>query len=146
MVKKAKKKSGWVLQATVFSALRRSFRTYPPYKETLEASKEEYYINSKKGTKMRRVRFVCNSCGNKYSRKGVAIDHIQPVIDLAGVARQPDGEVDFNVYIKRLFCPKSNLQTICKKCHTEKSAAEGKLRAKLRKPTSKKQTAKRKTK
>jgi 5-methylcytosine-specific restriction endonuclease McrA len=144
MVKKAKKKREWVLQAAVFSALRRIFRTYPPYREVLDEAKEEYYVNSKKGTKMRRVRFACNHCGNKYARKGIAIDHITPVVDLSGLAKQPDGEVDFNVYIKRLFCPKSNLQSLCKKCHAVKSASEGKVRAKLRKPTT--QKPKRKTK
>lgn len=146
MVKKAKKKRVWVLQAAVFSALRRIFRTYPPYRETLDEAKEEYFVASKKGTKMRRVRFACNKCGKKYARKGVSIDHDSPVIQVTGSPRQPNGEIDYNVYIDRLFCTKDNLNCLCNKCHKEKSAIEVKQRAKFRKPTTAKKTTKRKPK
>jgi hypothetical protein len=127
MAKKAKKRV-WVLQAMVFSALRRAFRTYPPYKETLDDAKEEYYIDSKKGKKLRRVRFRCNKCGKKYARTNVAVDHRIPVVDFTGVAKQEDGETDFNIYIKRLYCARGNLQILCLPCHKEKTKDEGKQR------------------
>lgn len=136
MAKKAKKKRVWVLQAMVFSALRRAFRTYPPYKETLDEGKEEYYVDSKKGKKLRRVRFKCEKCNKKYARANIAIDHIVPVIDVAGVAKRPNGQPDFNEYIDRLYCAKSNLQRLCLTCHKAKSKEENKQRLTIKKNNS----------
>jgi 5-methylcytosine-specific restriction endonuclease McrA len=128
MAKKAKKKRVWVLQAMVFSVLRRAFRMYPPYKETLDDAKEEYYVDSKKGKKMRRVRFKCAKCSKKYARTNIAVDHIIPVVDFTGVAKQEDDTPDFNIYIKRLYCARKNLQILCLPCHKAKTKDEGKQR------------------
>lgn len=121
-------KRRWVLQAAVFSALRRIFRTYPPYSNVRNRAKEEFYIKSKKGKSLRRVRFKCEMCGKKYSSKNVAVDHIEPVIGISGLKRQPNGDPDFNVYIARLFCSEENLQLLCSPCHANKSKNENKQR------------------
>jgi hypothetical protein len=133
MAKKAKKKE-WVLQAAIFSMLRRGFRTFPPYKETLDEAKEVYFIKSKKGKQLRRVRFRCTTCKQKFARANIVVDHVEPVISVTGVAQQLNGQPDFNKYIDRLYCAKSNLQAICKTCHTAKSNAENKLRREAKKP------------
>lgn len=127
------KKRKWVLQAAVFSALRRIFRTYPPYNEVRNRAKEVYYVKSKKGKDLKRVRFKCESCGGKYAAKNVAIDHVESVVPVTGLPTQTNGDPDFNVYIKRLFCGIDNLQLLCKKCHADKSKNENKQRKKKRK-------------
>jgi 5-methylcytosine-specific restriction endonuclease McrA len=133
MPRKAKKKRTWNLQAAVYSALRRIFRTYPAYQDCRNRVKEEYFIKSKKGKPMRRVRFVCELCGTKVTNKKICCDHIEPVIPIEGLKKQANGLPDFNQYIDRLFCGPENLQVICEKCHKSKSAEESKARKKGKK-------------
>jgi len=57
-----------------------------------------------------------------FPRKLVSADHVYPVIDPAR------GFVDWNEYIKRLFCPESGFQIICKECHDDKTKRERKVR------------------
>jgi 5-methylcytosine-specific restriction endonuclease McrA len=122
-VKKAKKQ--FVLQAMLLSALRRCFRKYPPYTETLKNAKKEYYIKSRKSDKkLRRVHFKCACCGEYFSSKDIRVDHIEPVVDIKV------GFVDFNTYIERLFCDATNLQAICKNDHDIKTKIENKQRRK----------------
>jgi len=121
-----KKKKTWSVEAAVFSALRRKFKTYPPYKETRDAAKVEYFVKSKHGKDMRRVHFQCAHCQQYFKDKDIAVDHIDPV-------NEPEvGFVDFDTYVQRLFCPLENLQILCKSCHKKKSAEETKTRAKAR--------------
>jgi 5-methylcytosine-specific restriction endonuclease McrA len=106
-----------------------------------ERAKEVYYIKSKKGKDLKRVRFKCEECSKKFSAKNVAVDHIEPVIEIGGVPVRSNGLPDFNVYIDRLFCGIENLQLLCKPCHKKKTAAEAKQRATKRsktKPTKRK--------
>lgn len=114
------------MEAAVFSALRRKFKAYPPYKEVRDAAKSEYFTKSKHGKDLRRVHYQCAHCKEFFKDKDIAVDHIEPVND-------PEvGFVDFNTYVERLFCPVENLQVLCKSCHKKKSAEETKRRAKAR--------------
>lgn len=117
----------WNLEAAVYSALRRAHRNSPEYHEVLKLAKSEYFIQSKKGKPMRRVHFACAQCGKKYSRKGVAIDHVQPVVPVTG-------KTNFDDYVKRLFCGVKGLQVLCKdECHRLKSKHENAQRRALKK-------------
>lgn len=116
-----KSKRVWVRDAAIYSALRRAHRNSPEYQETLKAAKEEYFILSKKGKKLRRVHFRCAKCGNKGSRKVVAVDHRESVVPVTG-------KTDLNTYADRLFCGIKGLDILCKECHDSKSKAENKLR------------------
>lgn len=111
----------------MYSALRRAHRNSPEYRDTLKAAKYEYFIDSKKGKKLRRVHFQCAQCKERYSRKQVFVDHISPVID------PNTGKVDFNTYISRLFCGKLGLQILHKTCHDVKTKIENALRRKIKK-------------
>jgi len=124
--KKSKKPYVWVERAKVISALRRVFRTYPPYKEVLNRCKSEWFADCKNGNKRRRVSFKCETCNKVVPRKGFAVDHTDPVIALTGF-------VDYNTFIARLFCPIANLSGMCKTCHDRKSKDEASDRAKHRK-------------
>jgi 5-methylcytosine-specific restriction endonuclease McrA len=104
----------FVLRAFVLNALRRASYRYPPRYETMKEARIE------------RGWYQCAKCLKPARRKEVQIDHIKPVLDPA------TGFVDYNTYIERLFCEKSNLQLLCKPCHKEKSTAENRNRRKKR--------------
>jgi hypothetical protein len=120
--KTEKKKTQFVLQASVISALRRIFRRYPAYQEIKNEKKQEYFVSSKCGKQMRRVGYYCETCKKLTPNKECAVDHILPVVDVIS------GFIDYNTYIKRLFCDKNNLQLLCKNCHEIKSKYENKVR------------------
>jgi 5-methylcytosine-specific restriction endonuclease McrA len=62
--------------------------------------------------------YKCAGCAGLSKVKGMHIDHISPVVD------PKVGFVGWDVYIARLFCPASNLQLLCKPCHTIKTEKE----------------------
>lgn len=64
------------------------------------------------------VQYQCNACGEWTKSTAVAVDHITPVIDVQV------GFVDWNQFVERLFCDKSNLQVICDTCHNAKTQSE----------------------
>lgn len=77
-------------------------------------------------------KFRCEKCrelvGWGESKKmPIQVDHIDPV------GTQPKTWTEFGVWIDRLFCPLSNLQGICLKCHKAKTKAEGVIRYAKRK-------------
>jgi 5-methylcytosine-specific restriction endonuclease McrA len=73
-----------------------------------------------------RGKYECSQCKEIVGQKEIQIDHIDPVIGV-------EGWVDWNTYIERLFVEESQLQAICKKCHTEKSNAENSVRREAKK-------------
>ena len=71
-------------------------------------------------------KWVRASVGGK---NNIDVDHIIPVIDINDIS----GKVqDWNVYKARLVCNKSNLQRICKPCHTVKTKKEAEHRNALK--------------
>lgn len=108
------------LKTFITSALRGAFRKYPPKYETLKEASVGKKVNKKTGRLAEH--FKCASCKQEFPAKDVQCDHNIPVID-------PNvGFVDWDIYIKRMFCAKSNLQVLCTKCHDVKSAGERKER------------------
>jgi 5-methylcytosine-specific restriction endonuclease McrA len=122
-----KKKRVWVRDAAIYSALRRAHRNSPEYHEALKLAKSEYFILSKKGKQMRRVHFQCAHCPTKATRKNVAVDHINAVID------PRVGKTTLDDYANRLFCGTIGLQILCKPCHSVKSKLENAVRRKVKK-------------
>lgn len=116
------------------SQLRNISRRYPPHYRAENAVKEEYFITSKTGKKMRRVRFTCVECGLKFSKKLIRRDHIIPVVDPdVGFPVLDNGEDNWNVYISRMFVKEGDIQMMCKGCHDAKSKSENKDRKELTK-------------
>jgi hypothetical protein len=62
--------------------------------------------------------YKCAMCLVVSKIEGHHIDHINPVVD------PKVGFVGWDTYIERLFCPSSNLQLLCKACHTIKTDKE----------------------
>lgn len=105
----------------VISLLRRGTLRWKPTQEVLKEAKETYYIDSKNGKKLKRVKFKCASCNKFYCRKEICVDHREPVVG-------PEGFTNFHDYILRMFCPKENLQALCKGCHKSKTKGESDAR------------------
>lgn len=100
----------------IVATLRNGSRKWPPKFETLNAAKTEKKINPKSGRLAQH--YECNLCGKEYTNKDIEVDHIVPVVDPVV------GFVDWNTYIERLFCERSNYQAICKPCHRIKTKEE----------------------
>lgn len=108
------------LKTFITSALRGAFRKYPPKYETLKEASVGKKVNKKTGRLAEH--FTCASCKQEFPAKDVQVDHIDAVVC------PKEGFVGWDVYIKRMFCAKSNLQVLCTKCHDVKSAGERKVR------------------
>ncbi len=137
--KKAKKKE-FDLDKFLEKELRRAFKRTPMYGDAKRRAKEEYFVPSKTGKPMRRVRYKCAKCGqaflDKTGSREIAVDHIEPVVPLDRPLK------DRGEYIDRLFCSVDNLQILCnykgerngiKSCHKIKTAEERALAATYRK-------------
>jgi 5-methylcytosine-specific restriction endonuclease McrA len=113
--------------------------------EYLTPSEYKYilnYINQvwgwnqhRKAAKLRAVvgpfDFRCEACNKQpLPRKGVEIDHIQPVVNPAGW----DG---WDNLIKRKFVSAEGLQVLCRDCHTKKSTVENAERRRRKRNESK---------
>lgn len=78
--------------------------------------------------------YKCANCGEKYPRKEVQIDHIEPVVPLdMGMEKQT-----LDSYIRRMFCKINGYQVLCELCHSMKSAMEVQTRKQNRQALRKK--------
>ena len=114
------------LKTWVIWALRKASYRWPARQaalRTASATKEDYReFPGEKVSKLVRNFYFCKYCGQVFSRKGVSVDHIQPVVD------PKKGWQGFDEYIRRLFCEKDGFQILCGECHDAKTARENKNR------------------
>lgn len=106
------------IKSFVVSVLRAGARRWPPKYETLADACIGQKINAKSGRLAKH--YLCNSCKKEFPAKDVEVDHISPVVHTV------DGFLDWNEFIKRLYCDKDNLQVLCKPCHKKKTKEERK--------------------
>jgi 5-methylcytosine-specific restriction endonuclease McrA len=117
---------GWTdkrYKSFIISLLRSGFRRFPnKHKVLLESRLPEKKLNIKTG----RVGFHhrCAECKGEFPSKEVQVDHISPIVD------PYYGFIDFDSFIKRLFCSVHNLQVLCKACHKIKTDKENNKRKK----------------
>lgn len=104
--------------AFVTSVLRAGSRRWQPKYDTLNAAKTEKKINKNTGRLAQHYR--CNACKEEYTSKDVQVDHIEPVIS------PKEGFISWDVFIDALFCEHTNLQVLCKNCHSIKTKEEKK--------------------
>lgn len=112
-------KKAWTPARThsfIVSVLRAGSRRWPAKYETLNEAKTVKKINAKTGRMAQH--YLCHLCKGEFPAKEVQADHKKPVVD------PKTGFVDWNTYIERLFCKKSNFQILCRGCHTKKSKQE----------------------
>lgn len=103
-------------------------RRWPAKWEALEAACVGSLTNPKTGRKAKH--YKCAMCGNIFVAKDVEVDHVLPVVDPVV------GFVSWDEFIKRLYCPKENLQVLDKECHKLKTASERIARKTSQKPPS----------
>ena len=122
-----RKKPPYNQNSAVRSALRRAFSRSPVVWEVLKEGRRYFAKYTKDGTRAKKdgVEIHCQVC-NQWVRAPikVAVDHIEPVVPTDGSWKD-----DWNLFIARLWCAKSNLQRICSPCHDIKTAAERDVRA-----------------
>lgn len=94
------------------SALRKSWRAWPPRNDVLRAATRPVANPTRK----QRVETRCNECGGWFSRDRVSVDHVVPCGHLC---RETAGE-----FIERMFVESSGLQVLCDQCHNEKTQEE----------------------
>ena len=125
---KPKKKPKYNQASAIRGALRRAFSRSPIVKEVLHEARRELPKYKKDGTLAKKpsVQYQCQTCGQWKGSTYVEVDHVIPVIPVDG-SFDPKNP-DWNMYIARLWCDKSNLQRICDECHDKKTAAEREAR------------------
>lgn len=65
----------------------------------------------------------CAHCSKVFDRKGVHVDHIIPV------GHAPTEFTGWDEFYRRLFCERTNLQSLCVECHKAKTKTEAGERA-----------------
>lgn len=116
----AKTKSKYNQNSAIRGALRRAFARSPAVQEIMSESRREVPRYKKDGTlhKKNAVQRQCQVCGEWVSSSKMSVDHIIPVISVE------EGFQDWNEFVDRLWCDKSNLQRICDPCHDIKTKGE----------------------
>lgn len=106
--------------AAIRGALRRAFARSPIVQEIMSESRREVPRYKKDGSRHKKnsVQRQCQVCKQWSSASKMAVDHIVPVISI------DEGFNDWNEFIDRLWCDKSNLQRICDTCHDKKTQDE----------------------
>lgn len=102
-------------ESFVKSVLRAGSRKWPPKYKVLNEAKCGKRVNETTGRMAEH--YLCAGCGELFPAKLVQVDHVESVVPL-------EGFVSWDDTIKRLFCPKENLQVLCKNCHSKKSKEE----------------------
>lgn len=90
---------------------------------------------TKSEARLERGLYVCSICKEPTRSKNIQVDHIEPVVG-------PEGFVDWNTFIERLFCDKDGFQAVCKFCHSLKTKDENAERKRIRQLTKPKKSVK----
>lgn len=122
----AKKKSPFNQEMSIRGVNRRLFARSPLVQEKLEESRQEFPRYKKDGTLAKKpwVKRQCEVCNQWVGSTKIAIDHIDPVVPPDGFPANFDMWDRITLFLKRLWCDKSNLQRICDECHDKKTYKE----------------------
>lgn len=121
-----KKRPPFNQEAAIRGANRRLFARSPVVFEKLNESRQQFPRYKKDGTLAKKpwVKRQCEVCMQWVSSTAIAIDHIDPVVPPEGFSPDLDLWGRINIFMKRLWCDKSNLQRLCKTCHDVKTYKE----------------------
>ena len=121
---KPKKKPPYNQTSAIKSALRRAFSRSPIVREVLMEGRREVPKYNKDGSRSKKdsVQYLCATCNEYISSTKVDVDHVESVVPTDG-SFDPKNP-DWNMFINRLWCDKSNLKICCHFCHDQKSKAE----------------------
>ena len=119
MKKKIKKERPYPDKTLIKGALRRLMARSPVIRKVKETAVHPS-IRGPRGGKT----YICADCNKTFPGKDIAIDHIKPVVPLT----KDLNSMSYDDIVKRIFCPISNLQPLCKACHKVKTSDERKKR------------------
>lgn len=121
-----KKKPPFNQEMAIRGVNRRLFARSPIVVEKKEESRQEFPRYKKDGTLAKKpwVKRQCEVCLNWVGSTKIAIDHIDPVVPPQGFPVSMDMWDRINVFLRRLWCDKTNLQRICSTCHDSKTNLE----------------------
>lgn len=122
----AKKRPPFNQEMSIRGVNRRLFARSPLVQEKLDESRQEFPRYKKDGTLAKKpwVKRQCEVCNQWISSTKIAIDHIDPVVPPDGFPASFDMWDRITLFLKRLWCEKSNLQRICDECHDKKTYKE----------------------
>jgi len=106
------------------TGLRQAFIRSKYRAEFLKLNRVETIQYKKCGGEMKRptVRYRCVDCSGLFKQDEINVDHINKVGSFIDI-------MDIEKFFFRIFCSFSNLQILCKRCHTLKTRRERKLDA-----------------
>jgi 5-methylcytosine-specific restriction endonuclease McrA len=110
---------GWTegrLKSFITSTIRGGFRRWPNKFLVLKEALRGKKINKNSGRMA--AHYECASCHELFPNNEVQVDHIEPIVD------PKVGFVSWDLFIENLFCSTSNLQVLCKWCHSKKTKEE----------------------
>jgi hypothetical protein len=115
-----KRKPPYNQSSAIRGALRRAFARSPLVQEKIAESRREVPKYRKDGSLAKKpsVQRQCEVCEEWVGSTKIVIDHKNPVVSVE------QGFQDWNEFILRLWCNKSNIQRICKACHYGKTYEE----------------------
>ena len=111
------------LKSFIVNTLRKASQRWAPKNEALKRFRVPIGLFKNGNT---RYGYRCNICNEKFMRKDIQIDHINPVVST-------EGFTTFDDYIERMFCDADGFQTACFSCHDEKTNREKEDRKEYRK-------------
>lgn len=113
-------------RSLIMNAMRRAFARSELRRQVMEASIIGYYDANRPRVKKW---VTCNVCKKPTPKYSAVVDHIIPVIAVDSSFEKQGVEVT----VDRMWCDKSNLQTICESCHTDKTSQERQERKRSKK-------------
>ena len=101
------------------SALRSASVRWPPRYTVLNEAFVEKGINPATGRVAKLFR--CKCCGSLFPQSQIDINHIEPVVPIAGFD-------SWDGVIKRMFCEKEGMEALCQPCHKKITKEENSSR------------------
>lgn len=92
---------------------------WPPKYKSVEKAFVGFGINPASNRRCKMYR--CSSCLEQFPLKQIKADHIIPVVG-------PEGFVDWNTFIARLYVEAEGFQSVCEGCHKRKTEQERQAR------------------
>lgn len=111
--------------------LRKVSILWPAGKEARQAARTVQKINPETGRKAWHAE--CAGCQVEVPEKKLALDHVEPVVEIRSWDENPYGPNNLGALVSRMFPDPDGYQMLCFQCHTAKTEAENEARGVERK-------------
>lgn len=124
--KKDLKKNLYPNPQIIKGALRRVMSRSPILREV----REKAVHPTKKGPRGGKM-YICCYCKGVFPGNHIQVDHKKMVVGI----KESIENMSYDLLVKRIFCKPSNLQVLCKQCHSKKTKEENKKRREFKNGT-----------